>query len=541
MAEADPIVDAGPDASAVSTSAVTEDSVAPTTSPPAPQDLVDVVATAIAGLMSSIVDPFADSAPTAPVQSPAMWTLLAAARRETFGTVPSVDTAVNPVTNSLVSDAVSTAPVVAAAPTPPLAWLKELPFVGQLVVAPIVEILRDVPIIGDILHLLIGADASASQDIEVGFWAGEERLNDGGQPAPIDGDAYWAPRDLTQFTPELWDVLESHKVPIYFNIRYMRDFGPVPPDQGPYNEILPIFQEANARGVPIWGWVTVPPDEGYFAWEGGAAIQKEALVSAQDWMTANGVTAAGYVLDVEPPAHIITKLREVQGGNILALLEIYQEAIDPAKQSQGWRDYVALVDWAHSQGLKLAATAPNFVLDDNNDGTMGLQDATDVILPHADWDGVFIQAYRNELDLFGDPGPGIVNSYFTSARHQYGGIADVSIGTPGETGYLDAASMVNDIRLLATLGGHHVPVYTLERTAKQFGAAGVEQIVTQVAPYTGWEAVAAKASVLSPLVFLQRAVFKLMDVLATVMTPFTTLSRGNPQLPNRVCCSVNQP
>jgi len=43
------------------------------------------------------------------------------------------------------------------------------------------------------------------------------------------------------------------------------------------------------------------------------------------------------------------------------------------------------------------------VLDDNNDGTMGLQDATDVILPHADWDGVFIQAYRNELDLFGDP------------------------------------------------------------------------------------------------------------------------------------------
>jgi hypothetical protein len=84
-------------------------------------------------------------------------------------------------------------------------------------------------------------------------------------------------------------------------------------------------------------------------------------------------------------------------------------------------------------------------------------------------------------------------------------------------------------------------VYTLERTAKQFGAAGVEQIVMQVDPYTGWEAIVAKASVLSPLVFLQRAVFKLMDVLATVMTPVTTLSRGNPQLPNTVCCSANQP
>lgn len=374
--------------------------------------------------------------------------------------------------------------------------------------------------------------ASAAKGIEVGFWAGEERLDDGGQPAPIDGDAYWAPRDLSQFTPELWDVLERNETPVYFNMRYMRDFGPVPEGRGPYNELLPIMQEANARGVPIWGWVTVPPDDGYFAHEGGAAIQQEAIASAEDWMAANGVAVAGYVVDVEPPARIISDLREVQAGNFLGLFEIYADAINPAKQRQGWDDYVALVDWAHARGLKVAATAPPFAIDDNNDGTMALQDATDVILPPADWDGVFIQAYRNELDMFGDPGPGIVHSYFTSARHQYGSAADISIGTPGETGYLDAASMVKDIRLLATLGGRHVPVYTLERTAEQFGPAGIEQIVTQVAPYTGWEAVAAQANVISPLVFLQRGVLELMDVLATVMTPVVTTAQGNPQLPN---------
>ena len=117
--------------------------------------------------MSALFSPFADTTPTAPVDSPAEWALLAAARRD-FGTARILDSGVGPVTtNSLViadADPVdpaaelaqAAATVVAIDQPPILGWLQQVPIVGPLFVTPIVAFIKQIPFIGDILHPIIG-------------------------------------------------------------------------------------------------------------------------------------------------------------------------------------------------------------------------------------------------------------------------------------------------------------------------------------------------------------------------------------------------
>ncbi len=133
----------------------------------APQDSANSMVVAISSLVTLLVSPFAGNAPAAPGELPAMWTLLAAARRETFGTSPTLSAVGDTATNALTTDAggaaTLAASVAAAQPavlaieqTPPLAWLQQLPVVGPLLVTPIVALIHQIPIISDLLHPFIG-------------------------------------------------------------------------------------------------------------------------------------------------------------------------------------------------------------------------------------------------------------------------------------------------------------------------------------------------------------------------------------------------
>jgi ABC-2 type transport system ATP-binding protein len=133
----------------------------------------DPVTVAIGSVVRTLLRPGAETAPTAPVDSPAEWALLAAARRD-FGTERTLDAGVGPVTtNSLVTDvtdvtddpaavgpatalAQSAASVVAFEQTPLLAPLQQVPVVGPLFVTPVVALIKQIPFIGDVLHPIIG-------------------------------------------------------------------------------------------------------------------------------------------------------------------------------------------------------------------------------------------------------------------------------------------------------------------------------------------------------------------------------------------------
>jgi ABC-2 type transport system ATP-binding protein len=129
-----------------------EQEAAPTVATPDPGDAVTV---AIENVVTALFNPDADTAPTTPVDSPAEWALLAAARRD-IGAKSTLDTA--PVTtNSLDEPAATLAqPVVAIEQTPLLAPLQQIPVVGPLFVTPAVAFIKQIPFVGDILHPIIG-------------------------------------------------------------------------------------------------------------------------------------------------------------------------------------------------------------------------------------------------------------------------------------------------------------------------------------------------------------------------------------------------
>jgi ABC-2 type transport system ATP-binding protein len=126
----------------------------------------DAVSVTVSSLVTALVSPFAgkDDDPTAPVDSPAIWTLAAAARREFLGSVPALDEA-DRATNGLVADHVTLAAVVAADEAPQvvaipqtslLTPLQHLPIIGPLAVTPVIALLHQIPLVGDILHPIIG-------------------------------------------------------------------------------------------------------------------------------------------------------------------------------------------------------------------------------------------------------------------------------------------------------------------------------------------------------------------------------------------------
>lgn len=123
------------------------------TTKPKPSDPVTVE---FSGLVNALVSPFAgqDDEPTAPIDSPAVWTLAAAARRELQ-------------------------PVVAIPQTAPLEALQRLPIIGPLAITPIVAVLHQIPIVSDVLHPFIGyplqpGGAAAPRDVKVVSFDGTE-------------------------------------------------------------------------------------------------------------------------------------------------------------------------------------------------------------------------------------------------------------------------------------------------------------------------------------------------------------------------------
>lgn len=119
-----------------------------------------VNATQIATLPVLSKDSSTGDVPPAPAEPAVALTLVAAARRETFGCAPTLAKTDTPVTNALTVGDVSTpttpTPVVAIPQIAPLQGLQRLPVIGPLLITPIVTAIHQIPLIGDVLHPFIG-------------------------------------------------------------------------------------------------------------------------------------------------------------------------------------------------------------------------------------------------------------------------------------------------------------------------------------------------------------------------------------------------
>jgi ABC-2 type transport system ATP-binding protein len=152
----------------------------PATSIVKAKDPVAVATVAVSSLVNGGLDPSAGNLPTAPVESPMPWMMMAAARQD-FGRTPTLTKAASPVTTSGDADPVQArtraaadapATVVAIPQMSLLAPLQQLPIVGPMFVTAIVAIVHQIPLIGDILHPIIGypvglTGGSTPRDVKV--------------------------------------------------------------------------------------------------------------------------------------------------------------------------------------------------------------------------------------------------------------------------------------------------------------------------------------------------------------------------------------
>lgn len=375
-------------------------------------------------------------------------------------------------------------------------------------------------------------EALAAQGTTVGFWAGEAVPGtDWDSP-----ETYWKRRDTHFYTPSLWRVLHRNRIPLYFNLRYRRDFGPVPPGMPRRHDALRIIRTANRLGVPVWGWVLIPYSAGYWAWEGAAAEHFKAVKALVRWARQKRVRLQGLALDPEPrlrtPFAMTAAIMSGSGGG--AFPSVFQATIDPTRQCAAWRGYARIPRWAKRRGVRVSAAPMPAALDDLGDGRLALQDAADFILPEAPWHELFFQVYRSVFTYYSehDPGPGIVPSYFRSAQREYGSAGQISLGSAGRGPYRRFSSLLHDVRLAATIGAGEVPIYSLERTLRAYG--GPRSIVRLVKaarnPFAG--PAATRSTALTPKAKKLRAAIRRADRAATANTQAITASRGTALRPN---------
>jgi len=368
--------------------------------------------------------------------------------------------------------------------------------------------------------------ALPQQGTTIGFWAGEAVPGtDWDSPG-----SYWKRRDLHAYTPYLWRVLRQNQIPLYFNLRYKRDFGPVPPGEPHRHDGLKIIRKANRLGVPVWAWLLIPYSDGYWAWEGAAAEQFAATRSLVSWAHRKHVQLRGVALDPEPRVRtpFETAAAIVDGGSDATLSALFQRSIDPLGQCAAWHGYARIVRWAKRHKVKIAAAPAPAVLDDLRNRSLALQDATEFILPKAPWDELYFQAYRSVFAYHSgrDPGPGIVSSYLRSARHEFGRAGQISLGSAGRGPYRRFSRLLGDVRLAATLGAREVPIYSLERTLRSYGGPRALLRLVQAARHPFAGPAARKSTAPTPRVSGLRAAIHRSDIAATVNTPTVTASHG---------------
>jgi hypothetical protein len=386
---------------------------------------------------------------------------------------------------------------------------------------------------GGVAGIAPHAGLAPQGETTVGFWAGEAVPGtDWSSPG-----TYWDRRDTHAYTPYLWRVLRRYQIPLYFNLRYQRDFGPVPAGEPHRHDALRIIRTANRLGVPVWGWILVPYSDGYWAWEGDAAEQFAAVRSLANWTRTKHVQLRGFVLDPEP--RVLTPFETTAavmgGGSDAVFPALFQQALDPAGQCVAWRGYARIPRWAKRHHINVAAAPAPAVLDDLDDRRLALQDATGFILPNAPWSELFFQAYRSVFAYYSghDPGPGIVSSYLRSARAEFGDAGQISLGSAGHGPYRRFSRLLQDVRLAATLGARTLPIYSLERTLRAYGGprALIRLVRAAQHPFAGPAATRSTAPTSKAKDL--RAAIRRTDKAATASTPAITAGRGAPLPANR--------
>jgi hypothetical protein len=367
------------------------------------------------------------------------------------------------------------------------------------------------------------AATASTPTTHVGFWAGQSVT-----PC-LALDPLTCPRDLSAYTPDVWNALAAGHSFLDMDIVYGSDFGSAIAGVNQRTDARQLIQQANANGVEVNAWITVPLSKGTFANEQNATTIQSAVKAYAGWVTQNNLTIGQPILDLEFPLGDQAVNDALTTGDLSGVESLMTANIDPSAQCRAMATYRDTITWAHQHGLPMSGSPVPFALDDLANGNMALQDALNIVaFPPFGYDELYLQAYRAQgIDL----GSGYVASYYRDMQSYFGTSGQISLGNSGVAPYDVLSSLVNDVRMVAGMGATTVPIFDLDGAVKAFGATGISAILAAGRnPMTGSELAAAQQMTATGTD--ARQLFTTLDAFATASTPLVTAAALHPQLPN---------
>jgi hypothetical protein len=350
-----------------------------------------------------------------------------------------------------------------------------------------------------------------------------------------DPRTYWTVRrDFSAYTPAVWRELRQQRAWLTVNIRWKRDFGPVPKGMPQFGELLPFLRTAKRNDVGVIAWLTIPYGAGYWLTEDDVADYQRAIRDFDAWASRVGFKPDEVLLDLESPLADTAKSSNV-AHDPLPVVAMLDHNVGPAHQCQAMHGVGRLAGWLEGHGYPTIAAAYSFLFDDLADGDVAMSDGLDMPLPQP---GVFREVSFMSLrsvyaSLIGiDPGSSLYPSYIGAMKRWFGASATFTLGEAGVGPYarhLDR--LVEDTRLAAALTTGTVGIYSIEKALKAYGLAGVRKLFDAVRhPLSG--AGLRQASVISPSTREDRAFIGAENSLVTAGLPLAMTGRGAPALPN---------
>lgn len=346
--------------------------------------------------------------------------------------------------------------------------------------------------------------------------------------------SYWSVRrDLHRYTPVVWRLLERNKAWLTVNIRWRRDFGPVPSGVPHFGELLPFLRTARRHHVGVIAWLTVPYGDGYWTTEDNLAEYRRVVRRFESWAARVRFHPKAVLLDLEAPLKDSATTSQALNDPMPAI-RMLDRNVGPAHQCAAMQHVQQLAAGLQAHGYPAVAAAYPFLFDDITDSNLALSDGLDMPVPQpgAFREVAFMAMRSAYASLIGtDPGSSLLASYIAAMKRWYGRTATFSLGVAGDGPYQHhLGRLVTDVRLAAALTSGTVGVYSLERALKAYGSRGVAKLFAAVRhPLAG--AALSRASAISPGTREARAILGTMNDMVTAGLPLATASRGSPQLP----------
>ena len=337
---------------------------------------------------------------------------------------------------------------------------------------------------------------------QIGFWTGQNTTQ------CANADSSTCPRDLSAYTPAVWEALRKGHGALYFDLVYTVDYGP-----GAFrNDAVAIIRKANALGVTVKAWFEAPLAHGTWANENNAAFEDAAVMAFYTWRNPLHLKINEIIFDMEVPLGY----QAVTDATDPAKLAANRGTVDPAHQCATIQSYARTISWGHRHGLVVSGSPMPFLLDDLDNGDLGLADAIDAapLIPHA-YDHLYLQAYRT----YSNTGADYPAQYQIRVHHYFGRAGEISLGdTTMGPPYQSVAALVADLRMAAGLGATAIPIFELASSVHKYGAGGILQILQAGHhPMASAEVVAAAAP--TTMTSANLAFFQALDGAGTAVSP----------------------